>query len=78
MHRSRPLSGLLPLLLQLDANPITLDILRAISGFEAFDARRRARADKQLEAGAMFDVNRAFSEGADQRLFQRWHRDKQL
>ncbi len=31
---------------------------RATCGFEAFDARRRAKCDKQLESGAMFDVNR--------------------
>eukprot|EP00955_Chlamydomonas_euryale_P101113 365325-Chlamydomonas_euryale.AAC.11 len=60
---------------QLDNNPITLDVLRATPGFKAFDGRRVAKCEKQLEGGAMFDINRSFYEGADAQLWEHWQKD---
>lgn len=38
-------------LLALAANPISAEQLRAAPGWAAYDARRRAKADKQVGAG---------------------------
>mmetsp|Transcript_13412 Transcript_13412/g.28686 ORF Transcript_13412/g.28686 Transcript_13412/m.28686 type:complete len:447 (+) Transcript_13412:109-1449(+) len=64
--------------LALGSNPITLEGLRGTPGFTDFDARRRAKCDKQLGGNVMFDVGRSFSEGADQQLWQHWHKDRKL
>lgn len=58
--------------LSCESNPITLDQLRAAHGFEDYEARRRARVDKQLEGGALFNANRSMAQGADQELYERW------
>lgn len=59
-------------LLSLHDNPITADQLRSTDGFTAYDARRRALCDKQLDSAVMHGVSGAFSEGADQQEWQRW------
>lgn len=56
-------SSLAALLLR--GNPITVDALRAAPGYGAYEARRRARTDKQLGGRVMSDIERAFCEGAD-------------
>lgn len=54
------------------ANPITVEALRSAEGFAGYDARRQARASKQLGGRVMADLDRAFSEGADVEQWQRW------
>jgi len=51
--------------LLLRSNPVTVEALRAAPGFEAYDARRRARTDKQLGGRVMSDLERGFCQGAD-------------
>ncbi|KAG1666955.1 hypothetical protein FOA52_004238 [Chlamydomonas sp. UWO 241] len=63
--------------LQLDNNPITLEVLRATPGFGAYDERRKAKCDKQLDGGAMMNISKAFYEGADQELWQHWNPGEQ-
>jgi Leucine-rich repeat (LRR) protein len=63
-------SGLRALLLR--DNPITVEALRSAEGFAAYDARRRARIDKQLGGRVMSDVESAFCEGADVEQWQRY------
>ena len=53
-------------------NPLTVDALRAADGFDAYDARRRARASKQLDGRVMADMGRVFSEGADVEEWEHW------
>jgi Leucine-rich repeat (LRR) protein len=58
--------------LALHDNPITADQLRSTAGFEDYQRRRRARCDKQLEASVLIDLDRSFTEGADQQQWRRW------
>jgi hypothetical protein len=58
--------------LALHDNPITADQLRSTPGFAEYEARRRARCDKQLEAAVLIDLDRSFTEGADQQQWQHW------
>lgn len=58
--------------LALHDNPITSDQLRSTPGFAEYEARRRARCDKQLEAAVLIDLDRSFTEGADQQQWQHW------
>lgn len=58
--------------LQLHNNPISLEQLRATPGFGVYEARRVARTNKQLGGRVMSDVEKAFSEGADGELWERW------
>ncbi|GBF94546.1 hypothetical protein Rsub_06661 [Raphidocelis subcapitata] len=51
--------------LWLRGNPITVDALRTAPGFASYEARRRARTNKQLDGRVMSDIERAFCEGAD-------------
>lgn len=51
--------------LLLRSNPITVETLRTAPGYEGYEARRRARTDKQLGGRVMSDMERAFCEGAD-------------
>lgn len=67
LERCTALSALL-----LRGNPITVDTLRAAPGFAAYDARRCARADKQLGGRVMSDLERAFCEGADVAQWQHY------
>ncbi|KAF8072570.1 hypothetical protein HT031_000230 [Scenedesmus sp. PABB004] len=53
-------------------NPLTVEALRSAEGYDAYEARRRARATKQLEGRVLADVDRAFSEGADVEQWARW------
>jgi 1,4-dihydroxy-2-naphthoyl-CoA synthase len=58
--------------LWLRGNPITVAALRAAPGFEAYEARRRARTDKQLGGRVMADIGRAFCEGGDVETWEHW------
>lgn len=53
-------------LLRIHDNKVTLEQLRDEPGYEAYDARRRARYSKVIEGSAMFD---GFDEGASSTLF---------
>lgn len=55
--------------LNLRQNPITVEELRQTRGWEAFDARRRARLDKQLQASVL---DPELDEGADVHAVQNW------
>jgi hypothetical protein len=60
--------------LQLRGNPITVAQLRAEPGFEAYDARRRARADKRIDGRVFAAAQGAtFCEGAD---VEQWEHHK--
>lgn len=50
--------------LSLRDNVVTMEELRELDGWGAYDARRRARAGKVLESGVMLG-DKAFDEGAD-------------
>ncbi|KAF6263586.1 hypothetical protein COO60DRAFT_1698667 [Scenedesmus sp. NREL 46B-D3] len=54
------------------SNPITVDHLRGMQGYAGYEARRQARATKQLEGRVMADIDKSFSEGADVEQWQRW------
>ena len=56
--------------LSLHNNPVKLDALRDIDGWNAFDARRKARANKALESRVMLGSS-VFDEGADSQRFIR-------
>ena len=56
--------------LSLRDNPLTLESLRTRDGWDAFDARRKKRADKALESRVMLGQN-VFDEGADEDRFIR-------
>jgi hypothetical protein len=56
--------------LSLHNNPVKLDALRDIDGWDAFDARRKARANKALESRVMLGSS-VFDEGADSQRFVR-------
>jgi len=56
--------------LSLRDNPLTLESLRTRDGWDAFDARRKKRADKALESRVMLGRN-VFDEGADEDRFIR-------
>ena len=56
--------------LSLHNNPVKLDALRDIDGWNAFDARRKARANKALESRVMLGSS-VFDEGADSQRFVR-------
>jgi hypothetical protein len=58
--------------LWLRGNPITVDALRAAPGFAEYDARRRARTDKQLGGRVMADIDRSFCEGGDVLTWEHW------
>ncbi|GLC70765.1 hypothetical protein PLESTF_001030900 [Pleodorina starrii] len=58
--------------LSLQGNPITADQLRSTPGFAAYDARRVARCNKQLDAGVLLHASRTFTEGAEDRQWSRW------
>lgn len=54
--------------ISLHRNPISLEALRSSPGFDAYDARRRVRSDKQID---MRVIEPGFDEGADE---VRWSR----
>jgi len=56
--------------LSLRDNPLTLESLRTRDGWDAFDARRKKRADKALESRVMLGRH-VFDEGADEDRFIR-------
>ncbi|KAK9805448.1 hypothetical protein WJX73_008438 [Symbiochloris irregularis] len=56
-------------LLSLHGNPITLEAFRSTQGFAAYDQRRRAHADKQIDMRIMAPK---FDEGADETPWNRW------
>lgn len=58
--------------LLLRSNPITVEVLRTAPGFAEYDARRRARTNKQLDGRVMHDLDRAFAEGADVEQWQHY------
>lgn len=58
--------------LVLHDNPISMDSLREIEGWDAFDARRRARASKSIESSVMLSST-VFDEGGDVDRFERDH-----
>jgi hypothetical protein len=58
--------------LALHSNPMTVDALRGTPGYAAYEARRVARANKQLGGRVMADVEQMFSEGADVQQWERW------
>jgi hypothetical protein len=53
-------------------NPITVQHLRELAAFGDYEARRQARAGKQIGGRVMADLDKAFSEGADVEQWQRW------
>lgn len=53
--------------LSLRGNPITMEQLRDVAGFSAFDKRRRGKLDKALDARVGVD----FRESADYQTFRR-------
>lgn len=58
--------------LSLANNPVTADQLAATPGWQEYDGRRRARADKQIEMNVLpAGGGSAFSEGADGAEWQR-------
>ena len=58
--------------LVLHDNPISMESLREIQGWDAFDARRRARASKSIESSVMLSST-VFDEGGDVDRFVRDH-----
>ena len=56
----------------LRGNPITVEALRSAPGFAGYEARRRARTDKQLGGRVMGDMEAAFCEGADVEQWQHY------
>lgn len=50
-------------------NPLTMEQLRDTPGFEEYDARRRAKHDKQVD---MKLLNTRFDEGGDVERFHRF------
>ncbi|KAJ9516583.1 hypothetical protein QJQ45_015247, partial [Haematococcus lacustris] len=63
-------------LLGLTANPITVEQLRKTEGWQQLEARRQAKANKQLEGRVLVDSTRSFEEGADSVQWQRWAASK--
>jgi hypothetical protein len=60
-------------LLGLTSNPVTNEQLRELVGWSDLDARRRSKADKQLEGRIIIDNStRSFEEGVDSVDWQRW------
>ncbi len=55
--------------IQCHDNPLTMERMRALDGFEQFDARRRAKHDKQVD---MKLLNTRFDEGADIEQYDRY------
>lgn len=51
---------------------MTVEHLRSADGYQGYEARRQARATKQLEGRVLADVAKSFSEGADVEQWQRW------
>ncbi|KAG2451291.1 hypothetical protein HYH02_003897 [Chlamydomonas schloesseri] len=58
--------------LSLQDNPITADQLRSTPGFKDYDARRVALCNKQLGAKVSAHATRTFTEGAEDRQWQRY------
>eukprot|EP00198_Chlamydomonas_reinhardtii_P002751 XP_001692087.1 ubiquitin family protein [Chlamydomonas reinhardtii] len=58
--------------LSLQDNPITADQLRSTPGFKDYDARRVALCNKQLDAKVSAHATRTFTEGAEDRQWQRY------
>ncbi|GBG91496.1 hypothetical protein CBR_g52452, partial [Chara braunii] len=56
--------------LLLHGNPLTVEELRQVEGWQAFDERRKAKYGKQLQFGVMGSTS-GFDEGADA---ERWSR----
>lgn len=54
--------------LQCHDNPLTMERLRATPGFDEYDARRRAKHDKQVD----MKLQMRFDEGADVETFDRF------
>lgn len=52
-------------MLSIHDNPIVIQQLRDVDGFEAYEQRRKGQYDKKLGTGAMQPGER-FDEGADQ------------
>lgn len=52
-------------------NPVTVQQLRELPGWDAFDARRRAACDKAMGAKVMGGT-KGFDEGADEQQWRRW------
>ncbi|XP_024541516.1 LRR repeats and ubiquitin-like domain-containing protein At2g30105 [Selaginella moellendorffii] len=57
--------------LDLHGNPITIEALREIDGWEEFDARRKAKYDKQMVFQVMGPSD-GFDEGADTQETRHW------
>lgn len=57
--------------LSLHGNPITIDQLREVEGWEEFDQRRRAKYSRRLELQALAS-SEGFDEGADAHLWHNW------
>lgn len=49
---------------------MTVEALRSAAGFAEYEARRRARTNKQLDGRVMSDIERSFCEGADVQQWQ--------
>ena len=49
-----------------------MEALRSAPGFAGYEARRRARTDKQLGGRVMGDMEAAFCEGADVEQWQHY------
>lgn len=58
--------------LVLHDNPVSMESLREIEGWDAFDARRRARASKSIDSSVMLSST-VFDEGGDVDRFVRDH-----
>lgn len=53
-------------------NTITVEVLRCMPGYLEYEARRQARATKQLDGRVMADIHQSFSEGADIQEWEHW------
>jgi hypothetical protein len=57
--------------LSLHDNPVTVEQLREMDGYDSFNARRLAKVDKQIEMRTMLNRD-GLDEGADSADWQRW------
>ena len=57
--------------LSMHGNPLKLEQLRTVDGYAQYDARRRAKHDKQVDM-RVFRGPGGFDEGADSTLWRRW------
>eukprot|EP00245_Coleochaete_scutata_P003525 TRINITY_DN15171_c0_g2_i1.p2 TRINITY_DN15171_c0_g2~~TRINITY_DN15171_c0_g2_i1.p2 ORF type:complete len:118 (+),score=21.40 TRINITY_DN15171_c0_g2_i1:48-356(+) len=57
--------------LSLHGNPITVDKLRQIEGWELFEERRRSKYTRQMDFQVLGSTD-GFDEGTDEQQWQRW------